>query len=118
MAKLLDVRYALKYGSRHSLERGVHAREAIGSQKDDGNSASEMVLLDPMSSDVASGPDALCQQPESTCASPGHGVQPQYGAGGNRHHAVQFMTAQHRLDGMMQRMTDALATTQAMKAID
>lgn len=118
IAKLLSARDTLKNGSRETMERNVHARAAIGTQEScaDANDACELVLLDPMASDIANGLDVLCREPSGSQAPMGNDAKLSQGTTGRSWaQSRNVVEVQQRLDGMLHRMQDALATLDAMK---
>lgn len=118
IAKLLSARGTLKNGSRETVERNVCARAAIGTLEsgDDADDACELVLLDPMASDITNAMDMLCHEPSDSQASVRNDGKISQGAAGRSWaQSSNVVEAQHRLDGMLHRLQDALATVDAMK---
>lgn len=117
VAKLLSARSTLKIGSKHTGDRNVHARAAINAQEADADddNACELVLLDPMASDVATGPDVVCRDLSDFQAAVARDSTASHCNAGTRTQPSHILHAQHRLDGMLHRLQDALATVDAMR---
>lgn len=117
VAKLLTARNRLHGALKQNEARNINARAAISAYEADmiQDDSHELVLLDPMVSDVATGPNALCSTSSGQVVSGGEMLADRSSAGGYKVQSSLLSKVQHRMEGMMSRLYDALATVHSMK---